>query len=713
MTINPVETPDATVSPDSPATADSSVADQAAPDFATEFPDITPAVDEPTPVPLGYLSLPTPLSPPPEASSPAVSEQSEPDQSTHTEPEPLPSPPVSTWPPDPIPVPVRRSASTPASDLGGDGAKSPSEDSLTTPASDQAESEPSTDAIPPAGLAALLAGVSTLNVDAPTTVDQASLASIDRPDEGSTATDTPAVPGPADMPVSTWPAEPPCRTAAASATTSEASPASEAPTSPVDQAATLDPVHPADTIVPTEPVSSPDATTPTDPVSPTESAIPPSAALTTPDSDASPVSIPTPDDSSTSTSATPDDSSVSISAPASDATIASPPPNSSPESIATDSLDAAVPPRSIASVPSVIDSTDDPAPEPSDGHVIAPDDQSAVPTPPDTSARHSKRPVGLILLIVIAVLVAVAGLATYLVPRFLTNPDAPGVAASPSEAVQEYLDAVASGDATTALLYSQAQPTNTRFVSDDFLKAAITANPLTDIKVSAQPNPSSPATIQATYSLGGLAVEASFTVRQYDRTWRLDGGFITLNLFNLLTKGVPLTINDSPLGADQKIDLFPGIYTLASTNPMLRLDNSTFTIGYPESSPTFDQMRFVLSDQALTDIHQAAKLKLDTCLASHDLQPAGCGFGYAGATNGTVDQNTLQWTLAPQSHDITTAELHLDPDSVSIASGTVDLAVAMHAISTDQRYIYDDTSTVSKMRADFTDPNAIEVTFGN
>lgn len=343
------------------------------------------------------------------------------------------------------------------------------------------------------------------------------------------------------------------------------------------------------------------------------------------------------------------------------------------------------------------------------------DDESGTdtPDPAEPDSPGGLTGTNIVLILSLAVLLVAAGaLAYYLVPRFLIDYDEPGMAASGSEAVQEYLEALSIGDAATALLYSAAQPAaDPVFTSNDFLKQSLRTNPLTGINVPDGQSTSSPAQIQATYTLGGQKVSAHFTVQQHDRTWLLDGGFLPLNLTALQDKGQPLTLGGVSLGNTATADLFPGVYTLATTNPMLALTNPDLRIEYPESNPTFSES-FLLSDEGVSRIQQAAKAQLDKCLTQQELQPEGCGFGFIGSGVGTVDPATITWSLPADAPDISAIDPTLDVGSLNMAVANTSVTVNFHAISTDKKHLYDDTSTITGVRADFTDPDNIKVTFG-
>jgi len=238
------------------------------------------------------------------------------------------------------------------------------------------------------------------------------------------------------------------------------------------------------------------------------------------------------------------------------------------------------------------------------------------------------------------------------------------------------------------------------------------ANPITDITVPEGQSTSSPTKIQATYTLGGEKIQAYFTVQKHGRHWLLDSGFLPLNLAELVETGVPIAVNDKPLDQTTKIYLFPGVYTFTSLNPMLGLTMPTFTIAFPENPTVFSES-FTLSQEGITRIQQAAAAHLDSCLGAKELNPEGCGFGFAGTNVGQVDPGTITWTLAADSPDIAAIDPHLDGSSLAVAVASISINVTFHGVSTDKVHLYDDSSSgFNTVRADFTDPDNIIVTFG-
>jgi len=283
-------------------------------------------------------------------------------------------------------------------------------------------------------------------------------------------------------------------------------------------------------------------------------------------------------------------------------------------------------------------------------------------------------------------------------------------AKTPTEAVQQYLDALARGDAAAALALSANKPNATSsFLTDSMLKTALLASPITAINVPANQSTTTPATILASYQLGGKTVQAHFTVQDWKQAgWLLDGGFLNLDISSLTAKGVPLTMNGIDVTKMDKVPLFPGVYTLASSNPMLTLVNGSFTIEYPESNPTFSQFSFTLSEAGVAGIQAAAQAKLTECLTSKELQPTDCGFG-VDPTAYEVDPATITWRLAQDSPDLTVIAPSLDAGSYTTATATATVTVDFQASTADHYRLVNGSSSLTVVQADFTNPDQIAI----
>ena len=331
-------------------------------------------------------------------------------------------------------------------------------------------------------------------------------------------------------------------------------------------------------------------------------------------------------------------------------------------------------------------------------------------TAPPQRRRRSRA--GLLILLVVSLLIlGLGGLGAYLAPRWHDDPVEPEETQTAAQVVQAFLEALARADAAAALGYSATKTDDTTFLTDEFLSTSQQANPLTDINVVEAASTDSPALIEASYFLGEQKVQARYTVQRYEQGWLLDHGFLPLDIADLMAKGVPLSLNGVDLGTATTINLFPGAYTFASLDPMLTVDSGTFVLEYPESTPIYS-MGIALSQDAVKKIQAAAKSKLSWCLAQKVLEPDGCGFGFAGSRNGTINPDTIKWAYSGKAPKTASIEPSLDGPSLTRAVASFSVKVSFQALSDDRTRMYQETSGFKRLRADFSDPEKIIVTFG-
>jgi hypothetical protein len=327
----------------------------------------------------------------------------------------------------------------------------------------------------------------------------------------------------------------------------------------------------------------------------------------------------------------------------------------------------------------------------------------------NTTANSDGRSIWIIVLLVLAIIIAMVGVGLLIMAKFRADPANSN--GGPTGAVEQYLQAIARGDADQALRLSASQPINTDLMTDQFLKSTVAAYPISDISVTPLDSLATPAEVTASYRIGNQPVVGQFEVQQYTDGWLLDGTFITLDLSELTSWNIPLTINDQPVDTGEAISLFPGTYVIASSNSFLQVDNATFTVEYPQKDPEFGQLGLSLTITGADAIRAAAQAKLADCLTKQDLAPAGCGFGFAGTSNGSIDPATINWSIADASSGLDQVALTLDAGSSTTASASINLPIDFHAVSTDGSVNYSDTVTVISVTADFSTPDHILVSF--
>ena len=126
-----------------------------------------------------------------------------------------------------------------------------------------------------------------------------------------------------------------------------------------------------------------------------------------------------------------------------------------------------------------------------------------------------------------------------------TNPSqsgAPQQASRPSDAVAAYLQALATGDATTALSYTADPAPTGRLLTNEVLAKSRKRAPLTDIDVPVVEDQNAKS-VSARYMLGKSDVSESFDVVKVGDIWKISRAVKDLDISSIVDGSVPVKIN--------------------------------------------------------------------------------------------------------------------------------------------------------------------------
>jgi len=323
----------------------------------------------------------------------------------------------------------------------------------------------------------------------------------------------------------------------------------------------------------------------------------------------------------------------------------------------------------------------------------------------------------IVLIAVLVVLLAAAGLVYVLVFRHQPG-DQPTVAASqdpgPVEAVTGFLQAVAQGQADQALTYLAHTPTNTTFLTNDALAPVAGQMTVGDVTEPNWVAGETTATVTGEFGINGAAESVQYSLTSTSNGWRLSASALpTVILSDYVSPGTGVTLNGIAVSdADLKagVPLFPGPYQLALTNPFLALATGAFTVTDQADFSTMSRYDNVtLAADAPAQLASAAQAKLDACLASQEMMPTDCGFGFSSLENGaTPNLSTLHFTL--QSSDLSSATWQLAPGSSLQATATVSISIQGDVNDTSGNQ-YRGTDALQSVTVDFKDPANPNVVF--
>lgn len=280
--------------------------------------------------------------------------------------------------------------------------------------------------------------------------------------------------------------------------------------------------------------------------------------------------------------------------------------------------------------------------------------QPAFGWPPTLRVRKSRKPLFVTLAAGAAVIVVVA--IVLLITRAGGGGERGG--SSAGDVVKSYLEALARGDAETALSYSADQPASTEFLTGDILKKQVAQWPISNIRIlhdnSTAPGAAlSMAHVHVVATFGDNTSDATIDLRMDQGRWKLILAAIKFtpglgaSMGNAAAKTV--TLFGKPIG-DSTVYVFPGWIELGTTSPYmtvtvepLLLDQLTMS-GVLWVHPTF-----ALSDKGRDAVEAQLAAAMANCQKSNLLAPPGCpvhldpnGLAEGSAAWGTADLSAVK-----------------------------------------------------------------------
>ncbi|MFT4110394.1 MAG: hypothetical protein QM633_12380, partial [Propionicimonas sp.] len=286
-----------------------------------------------------------------------------------------------------------------------------------------------------------------------------------------------------------------------------------------------------------------------------------------------------------------------------------------------------------------------------------------------------------------------------------SSASAPPQAADAASAVRSYLEALASGDAATALSYAATPPIETSLLTDDVLAASLADAPISDITTTAGTG-ADHQTVTAAYTLGSTPVSTTFETSLVSGAWLLDDVAVPLPIDTSAVDGVDLTVNGtSYLG---NANVFPGRYTVASADKWYTISGGTIDVVDTSTGADAAKVTAKLSSSGISAIRKAAQAKLDSCIAKHSLAPKGCGFSTWLPGKNKVRPATINWDVTGGSN----AMKKLKPKLFAAGSATANVSVKtrVYCYSTNGIH-WRGYSSIHSVYATLTD-DKVSVTFG-
>jgi hypothetical protein len=236
---------------------------------------------------------------------------------------------------------------------------------------------------------------------------------------------------------------------------------------------------------------------------------------------------------------------------------------------------------------------------------------------------RSRKPLWITLSAVGAVIVVVA----IILAVTLTGGDGGGSAA---DAVKGYLEALARGDAETALSYGVDQPASKDFLSSEVLKKQIAQWPISNIKILNEDSTAASigiGRVHVVVNFGDKTSDTTLEVKKDHGKWKLPAAALKLAPAPSAADDAAaktLTIFGRTVG-ESTIYVFPGWMDVGSTNQYLGVTTKPLLLDQlalgsaPWLRPTID-----LSDAGRQAVNAQLEAAFAKCQRSNLLAPPGC-----------------------------------------------------------------------------------------
>lgn len=252
-------------------------------------------------------------------------------------------------------------------------------------------------------------------------------------------------------------------------------------------------------------------------------------------------------------------------------------------------------------------------------------------------------------------------------PSAGSSAPAPPTTAKASEVVRAYLQALAAGQAETALALGESQPADKTFLTDAVLAASNKQAPITAVNV---PEVTSEYTsrVSASYKMGNQAINEDFSVSKEGEGYRLRETYASLDLSYKRAKTLPMIINGVEVKTDE-INLFPGTYAFTTGNPNISYGTENrVVIKGPQDYAQTSKIKPTLTEAGEAAYVKAAKSALDKCLSQKKLAPTGCPFRINDGGQ-DIDEDSIKWRVSGND-PFDNPRVRLDYDNPAVAIST-------------------------------------------
>ncbi len=249
---------------------------------------------------------------------------------------------------------------------------------------------------------------------------------------------------------------------------------------------------------------------------------------------------------------------------------------------------------------------------------------------------------GLIIGLSVGAVVLLVVVAVVLVMAFSGG----GKGSTGGEAMTNYLEALAAGDAEKALSYGVDQPGSTELLTDEILKKQIEKMPITDITILNDDTKdfAGMGRVHVSAKFGEKVSDETISLKKSDKDWKLEQAAIKLEPSTSSNNDAQktLTLFGKEIG-DKTFYVFPGWLDIGSNNPNLKVTSDPLLLnGLSYSSFYKLNIEFDVSDQGRQAVNDGIKAALEKCTKTHELSPSGCP---QRISRSEAAENTVNWGM--------------------------------------------------------------------
>jgi hypothetical protein len=227
-----------------------------------------------------------------------------------------------------------------------------------------------------------------------------------------------------------------------------------------------------------------------------------------------------------------------------------------------------------------------------------------------------------------------------------TNPSqsgAPQQALRPSDAVAAYLQALATGDATTALSYAADPAPTGPLLTNEVLTQSLKRAALTDIDVPVVEDQNAKS-VSARYKLDKSGVSESFDVVKVGDIWKISRAVKDLDISYIVDGSVPVKINGVKV-SEKSVAVLPGSYAFTTGLSYVGYGSKNVVlVKSPYVEADTYQIQSELTKAGKKAVISATKRSFNKCLQQHSLSPSNCPQKFDSKYS--YKKGTITWTRA-------------------------------------------------------------------